>query len=361
MKPPGELRILEIGQFGLLKRNLPERTTLIFTGDGRSTVEGLDYRDFSLDLLPWLARSLARPAWDIVFCHAPVRPLWDRRHGLAVALAGLLRRLGRARTLGTYALRGPLGCPLALLDFNDEPVIPVHMFPLLDRAIICFKRELPLDRAKAFLDAGPGLRTHRDVMSSRFVGRNLAKLRPISAAVPEETVRLALATSTDKQVDVFFAGSINSSLRAEGLPTLRCLQDQGLAIDVCEGGLSRSEYLARCARAWLTWSPEGYGWECLRHYQASLCLSVPVLSPPGIARHRPLVDRVHALHYAPEGDGLRTAMMTALADKAALAAMAQAARAHVLAHHTHARLIEYMLDAALAEVAARQAAIGSPA
>jgi len=139
------------------------------------------------------------------------------------------------------------------------------------------------------------------------------------------------------------------------------LQGQGLVIDVCEGGLSRSEYLARCARAWLTWSPEGYGWECLRHYEASLCLSVPVLSPPGIARHCPLLDRVHALYYAPEGDGLRTAIVTALADKPALAAMAQAARALVLRHHTHARLIEHMLDAALAEVAAREAAAGSRA
>ena len=79
-------------------------------------------------------------------------------------------------------------------------------------------------------------------------------------------------------------------------------------VDVCEGGLSKGEYLRRCARAWLTWSPEGYGWECLRHYEASLCLSVPVLSPPGILRHFPLQDRVHAIYYAAEGSGLRDAI-----------------------------------------------------
>ena len=134
---------------------------------------------------------------------------------------------------------------------------------------------------------------------------------------------------------------------------LRSLRAQGYAVDVSEGGLSKSEYLARCARAWLTWSPEGYGWECLRHYEASLCLSVPVLSPPGIDRHFPLLDRVHAIYYPAEGDGLRDAMVGALRDKPELETMARAARAHVLRHHTHSKLIEHMLQTAAAEIATR--------
>jgi len=353
MKSAAELKILEIGQFGLLKRNLPDRTTLIFTGEDWAEADGLECRVFDLGLLPWLMRSLARGEWDIVFCHAPVRPLWDRKHGFLAALKGLLRRLVYTRSLGTYALRGRQASPLVMLDFNDEPTIPAHAFHLLERAVVCFKRELPTDTAKAFLDSAPRLRTHRDVMSSPFVARNLGKLRPISAAVPDETARMALEKPARKEVDVFFAGSINSTLRAAGLPILRSLQAEGYVVDVCEGGLSKGEYLERCARAWLTWSPEGYGWECLRHYEASLCLSVPVLSPPGILRHFPLQDRVHAIYYAAEGSGLRDAILGALADRPRLEAMAEAARAHVLRHHTHSKAIEHMLSVALGEIEAR--------
>jgi hypothetical protein len=234
-----------------------------------------------------------------------------------------------------------------MLDYNDEPTIPAHIFPLLDRCCVYFKRELPADHAKAFLDSSAAHRTHRDVMSSPLVTRNLDKLQPVSIAVPETTVRLALATRPDKTTDVFFAGSINSTVRAAGLAQLELLRAAGHAVDVCEGGLPMNDYLPRCARAWLSWSPEGYGWDCFRHYEASLCGSVPVMNQPGIFRYRPLLEHQHAVYYPVEGNGLHDALANALADKPALAAMAHAARAHVLEHHTHARVVEYILDTAL--------------
>lgn len=349
MKASSELKLLEIGQFCLFKRNMPEQTTMIFTGQDRREADGIDCRVFDLTLLPWLRRELARGAWDLVLCHVPPHPAWEPRYGFPAASAMLLRRLRHIRTFGTYALRAPFPIPLVLLDFNDEPAIPAHSFPLLDRAILYFKRELPADLAKAFLGATRELRTHPEVMASVFVQRNLHKLRPISALVAEDTARLALETSQTKTTDVFFAGSVNSTQRAAGLPVLQALAAQGYRIDICEGGLSKSDYLSRCASAWLTWSPEGYGWECLRHYEASLCRSVPVLSPPGIARYFPLREGVHAIYYPLEGDGLREAMIRALADKPALETMAQAARDHALRHHTHARGIEHMLNTALTE------------
>jgi len=148
----GDLKLLEIGQFYLIKRCLPDQTTMIYTGENRSQAESLDCLTFSPRLLPWLMRSLARRKWDVVFCHVPVRPLWDRKHGLAHAVAEFVRRLRLVHTLGTYALRGESRCPLVLLDFNDEPNIPPHALPLLDRSHLCFKRELPTDPAKGLLD-----------------------------------------------------------------------------------------------------------------------------------------------------------------------------------------------------------------
>ena len=351
MKSPADLKILEVGEFSLFKRTLPDQTTLVFTGQNPARVSDIDHRLFSPSLLPRLNRELARGSWDIAICHAPVRPLWDRRHGFAVALKSMLRRLARPQTLGVGMVKPPSGIPLIMLDMNDEPSIPAHNLPLLDRALLCFKRELPLDFAKCFLDVTPALRTHRAVMASPFVQRNLAKLRPIAPALEEATVKLALATKAAKETDVFFAGTINSTLRARGLPVLAALAQEGLRVDVCEGGLPPADYLARCARSWLTWSPEGYGWECLRHYESSLCLSVPVLSPPGIYRYQSLRDREHAFVYPAEGDGLRQTILAALADRPVLASMAEAARAHVLAHHTHRRIVDHMLSESLSAMA----------
>jgi len=178
--------------------------------------------------------------------------------------------------------------------------------------------------------------------------RNLEKLRPISLAIGEETVRLALATRPEKSVDIFFAGSLDHSvIRQRGFAQLKALAEAGYTVDICPGGLSKSEYLERCARAWLTWSPEGFGWECFRHYEASLCLSVPVISPPNVSRYRPLLDGVHAFMYAVEEDGLRSVVSKALQDKSRLTSMARDAREHVLRYHTHDRICDYILDSAL--------------
>ncbi len=344
------LKILEIGEFSLLKRNLPDQTTLVFTGDNPRNVRGLEHRPFSPAMLPSLLRSLRRGEWDVVLCYPPARALWDRRQGAPRAAAALLRRLASFRTLGAYVLKARPASPLVVLDYNDEATIPAPALFLLDACVAYFKRELPVDFAKAFRNAAPRYRTPGCVVSDPFFQRNVGKLRPISAAIPEDTARLALETRPAKTVDVFFAGSSSSStVRARGFEQLTALGAAGYIVDICAGGLSKAEYLERCARAWLTWSPEGYGWECLRHYEASLCLSVPILSQPTIYRHHPLLEGVHALCYRPQGDSLREVIVKALADKPALESMARAARAHTLRFHTHLRACQYILETVAGE------------
>ena len=65
-------------------------------------------------------------------------------------------------------------------------------------------------------------------MASPFVRRNIGKLRPMSAPVPDDTARLALELPVEKQMDIFFAGAIHSSIRAAGFPVLQVAAGQRL-------------------------------------------------------------------------------------------------------------------------------------
>jgi glycosyl transferase family 1 len=342
-----QLRFLEIGEFSLIKRCIPEQTAFIFTGAKPQRLPGIAFQPFSPGTVIELLRGLRGRAWDLVFCYPPALPLWDRRRGVAGVPSALARLMFRFRGLGTYVARYSR-IPLVVLDYNDMTSVSIPGLPLLDRSVAYFKRELPLDSAKALFNVVPRFRTHRRVMSSAFFERNRTKFRPISAGVPEETVQIAKHLRPEKTVDVFFAGSrLNSEIRRRGFDELGELAKRGYTIDVSSGGLSKREYLERCARSWLTWSPEGFGWECLRHYEASLCGSVPLLSTPAIQRYQPLQEGVHAHIYSDQPGGLFRAVETALAQKPALELMAGRARQHVLAHHTHERICEYIVATSL--------------
>ena len=136
-------------------------------------------------------------------------------------------------------------------------------------------------------------------------------------------------------------------MRDRGLAELARLAVAGVTVDLATSRLPLEEYLARCARAWLTWSPEGLGWDCFRHYEAAACGSVPLINQPSILRHAPLLDGVHCFFYEIEGDGLQRTVRRALADKDALRRMAEAARAHVLQCHDRAALCRYVIDSCL--------------
>ena len=122
------------------------------------------------------------------------------------------------------------------------------------------------------------------------------------------------------------------------------LRDQGISVDIPDAPLPREEFYRRCAAAWLVWSPEGYGWDCFRHYEAPACGSVPVINLPTIRRHQPLIDGEHALFYEPEPGGLTKAALAALADKPGLTRIAELGREHVLAHHTPTAISRHMAD-----------------
>ena len=121
-----------------------------------------------------------------------------------------------------------------------------------------------------------------------------------------------------------------------------------IAIDIAESRLERQEFFERMSRAWLTWSPHGFGWDCLRHYEAPLAFSVPVISAPTIVRQFPLIHGEHCFYYFPdEPDSLGTTIRKALADKDCLRQMAKAARSLVISHHIWPQRIDALIAMAL--------------
>jgi hypothetical protein len=72
-----------------------------------------------------------------------------------------------------------------------------------------------------------------------------------------------------------------------------------------------------------------------------------MLSAPGITRYAPLEDAVHAHIYPDRPGGLIDAVEAALSQKPALKLMAERARRHVLAYHTHARICEHIAATSL--------------
>src|SRR4029079_6512621 len=96
--------------------------------------------------------------------------------------------------------------------------------------------------------------------------------------------------AAEKTADIFFTGRVagSSTVRRRGLAELIALRDNGVRVDIPDNNLPLEDYLARCARAWLTWSPEGYGFDCFRTYEAAICGSVPVISRQTVDRYKPL-------------------------------------------------------------------------
>jgi hypothetical protein len=331
----------------------PETTEFYSTWpDERFAAPSRGRRIVSLATLPGLARRIADPAFDLIVAHAPASAPWSGR-GLvrAVFRRGVLRgNFAGARGLGTELLRRRNASPLAVLDFEDSIGIERGNLFLLDKATLYFKRELPMDHWQVFARTG-----HRRVPTPRFrdVERNrerIAKLRPISLGLPLSTAeRLAVSPpSAEKTIDVFFAGRIHNSstVRQRGFEELVALREDGYAIDVADAALPPDEYLARCARAHLVWSPEGFGWQTFRIYEAAICGAAPLASRPAIERYRPLIEGVHAVYYDVEPGELTRAVRAALGDRDRLRAIGLAARDHVKAFHTPATIARHVVEMA---------------
>lgn len=352
MRDFADLRFLEIG-VPWLKTVFPQQTICFSTYHNRRDADpanGLFH--ISAGTLPKLYRELRAPDLSLVVCRplffSPWHWQWLNRELFSRrALQGQSRLMSG---FGAQLLRLPISAPIAVLDTEDYPAINRDRFFLLSRCQTYFKRELPPDHWRLFMGtAHPNLPTRR-FRSQSSHRQDLAKIRPLPLGLPLESRGLLPITAPEKTADVFFAGDTehSSTVRSAGMQELMALRERGVTVDIPQTRLPLPEFYQRAARAWLVWSPEGLGWDCFRHYEAPACGSVPVISQPTVERHRPLVAGEHAFYYDAEPGALTRTVVSALADKTRLQAMARAGQAHVMAHHTPHALARYVVEATLA-------------
>jgi hypothetical protein len=255
-------QILEIGQVPRMHHAYPRTTEFFSTyvmDSERSRPPGSKL--VSTTTLVPLAKRLLDPDLDLVVVHASP-------HG---CFEGLIRTIFRRSMLQGHAplfrgfaqqlLRRGTIAPLAVLDLHDSPSILPCNLHLLRSATLYFKREVPPDRWQLLMRSGKTpTRRYRKLARHRSA---LSHIRPLSLGLPENILacgapELPLA---GKDIDVFFAGQFkwSSTVRERGIEELMNLRTEGFRIDIQECGLSYNEYLARCARAWLVWAPQGCG------------------------------------------------------------------------------------------------------
>lgn len=345
-----QLKIIEIGDKPFVKSGFPTQTVFFSTvGFLSSDIDPATGRPMTL---PGLIRALRDPALSLVICHPTPFAPWDPRGLMRTIFSRRLLR-GEFAFINAFApqlLRWRIKAPIAIVDLEDLPLIKRSSIFLLDRCTRFFKRELPADRWRLFLrTAHAGLPTPRFRKIARYV-QGLKKLRPLSLGLPMAAADPFATPRVEKTADIFFAGRVEASswVRQTGLEELLALRARGLVVDIPDTPLPQEEFFRRCASAWLTWSPEGYGWDCFRHYEAPACGSVPVCNLSPLERHAPLRADAHAIFYPVEPGGLTAAVLSALADKPKLERMAHDGRAFVAAHHTSAALARYIVDETLA-------------
>ena len=345
------LKIIEIGDKPLIKLAYPEETWFFSTAAlAHKTDEQARIYNISPATIPLLHGLLSDPSISLIVCHPTPSAPWNPR---IVFRAIFNRRIFGGhfpllRWFGPQFLRRRLKAPLVIVDQDDFPLIDSANLFLLKRCKLYFKRELPVDRWRVFLrTAHVNLPTYRFRRKPHWAAL-VEKLRPISLGLPLGHPE-SFPQSAGKTADLFFAGRVEGSswVRKVGMAELEALRAQGVRVDYVQGQVSREEFYARCAASWLTWSPEGYGWDCFRHYEALACGSIPVCNQPTIERYQPLLEGRHAFFYTSEPGALQAAVLAALADKDRLQRMAAEGRLHVMAHHRPLALAQHIVEEGL--------------
>jgi hypothetical protein len=248
------------------------------------------------------------------------------------------RKCSRARKL-----LGVFSSKLVIIDLDDRSVIDNSRFDQAFHSRLYFKRELPQNPANAFLYTSSKNEDNGNISRQDFFKLIISKLRPISIGIQNSLALACDEMRAQKSADVFFSGQLNGRPnRVSGAKSLFRLREQGFRVDFPDCGLSHTEFLSRCAGALTVWSPEGFGYECYRTYEAATQGAVPILQYPTIHRHAPFIDGQSALYYGVENDHLFDVLRRSLGNPETLKVMGERAKSHALLHHTHSALSEHI-------------------
>jgi hypothetical protein len=146
-----------------------------------------------------------------------------------------------------------------------------------------------------------------------------------------------------RDIDVFFAGDVNSEERRSAIAAMRGMEAEGYRVYIASRRLDLQEYMALMSRSWLTLSPQGFGYNGFRHYESMLVGSVPLInqSQPPI-----LNDFVHGENcwlYSHEAQDIQHVARTALQDKQRLLRIAGGLRQFAEEHHSIRAVGRYLL------------------
>ena len=299
-----------------------------------------------------IMRDAVKGAYDLIFAgnndfpYFNPRKNWMKNLSKPLVWKGSCTPSEPAAARRQISIRFIVGTRLIVgIDLDDRPVVDNRWFHVMDNCVCFFKRELPQNPCNAFLYTTTKTECNGNVLHVPEFRRRVKKLRPISLGVDPDTCRQFATYNPPKKTDVFFAGdTTNRPNRIAGLKQLERLKQEGWVIEIAQSKMDRGEFLRRCAQAHIVWSPEGYGWDCNRHYEIALVGSVPLLQSPTIRRYAPLNDDEHALYYYVEGDHLAARIRQALSNRGRLVEMGQAARRHVLQSHTNEAIGRYVIE-----------------
>ena len=315
------MRVLEVSRFGLFKALMPDTTDWIRWGGSLTAEEPVQPEKPSLALLARTLSRLGRSEFDLIVLPS-IHP--QHVHGQSrykLMTKAMLR--GAANVPAASALLHLFGLRSAryiILDIHDNPRLCETTLRLFPRFALYFKRELALDASHSRLPIG--------------------KFRPLPLILPNER-RMPL--SHEKDIDLVFAGTLCNDTRKRAAEAARSLAAQGVRVFIPDSPLSYPSFMEVLGRSWLVLSPEGFGWDCYRHYEACLAGSVPLINRPRFQRHLYLEEGTHCFYYDADRDCVATRVLELLTDKPKLARMSEEGRRYVLANHTRSAVGRYIL------------------
>lgn len=153
----------------------------------------------------------------------------------------------------------------------------------------------------------------------------------------------------DKDIDVFFAGAVNSEERRASIDKVRQLQSEGYRIVAEERHLPFADYLSLMSRSWLTLSPQGFGYNGFRHYESMLVGSVPLINIPNPPVVNDFRHGQNCFFYSTARADLNRVVKSALGDKRGLLQIAEGLREFVVDRHSRRGVGAYLLRESLAD------------